>query len=797
MQPVHGSHDLSLVTLSLIIAFMASLTAIDTARRVHFSVGWRRVMWLVSGSAAMGIGIWSMHFIAMLAFKLSVPVTYDKFLVAVSIVVAIVASLCGLYYSTQQSTSNAKLIIGGIIMGIGICGMHYIGMAAMKGVQVTYDPLLFTLSIFIAIGASVIALMLAFQFRDSENGISNRAKVVSGVVMGSAIAGLHYTGMAAASYAVDPVGVEKVTSTMIDTSQVVIAVTISTIIILGIVLVISFGLDRRLDEEIAFKGAILESVLDCVIIVDRWGKIIECNPSVTNTFGYWKDKLIGLHMADTLLVQPSPIISRDGHFRCNERLEAIGVRSDGTEFPVELTITRIKKDGAPIYTVYVRDITSVKEAENMIKELAYHDSLTGLPNRRFFNENIDETLREAEQQYTKFAVLYLDLDRFKVINDSKGHTFGDLLLVHVARRLTWEVGNRGIVFRNGGDEFTIVLKDTTDQETEQMAEAIIESLSRPLRLNDDEMFITISIGIAMYPKDGKDGETLVKNADIALYDAKDNGRNRYAFYRATSFQNIQYLQMENELRLALEREELLVHYQPKMDIQTGKIVGVEALVRWMHPEKGMVPPCAFIPYAEASGLIVPIGEKVLRMAVAQGEAWRKSLFPMQVSVNLSAGQFQKRDMVKRISEILEETGADPTFLNLEITESMMMDVDYSLRLLKDLKTLGVTISIDDFGTGYNSLLSLKEMPIDDIKIDKSFMDDVPANHENGALVKAIISIGQSLKMNVIAEGVENEEQLAFLKTLGCHQMQGYLLSPPLPAEELEKLIVSRKNSESV
>ncbi|WP_342514975.1 EAL domain-containing protein [Sporosarcina sp. FSL K6-1522] len=788
MQHMHGTHDISLVVLSFAIAFMASLTALDTARRVHFSTGWQRKLWLLSGSFAMGIGIWAMHFIAMIAFELPVPIYYDLVLVFVSIIVAIAASMCGLYFSCKTNMNIAKLVVGGTIMGIGISGMHYIGMAAMEGIHITYQPVYFVVSICIAIGASIIALMLTFRFRESQQGIGNKAKIVSGMVMAIAIAGMHYTGMFGARFIPDH-QIAEIDKTSLDMDAVVTAVTISTIVILGIVLVISFVLDRRLDEEITFKDAILESVLDCLIIINNKGNIIECNPAVTTTFGHAREELIGQHMEQKLLGRLAENNVETEKIQYNQRVEMTGIRCNGETFPVELTVTKIKKEGLPLFTVYMRDITQLKQSEETIWKMAYRDSLTGLPNRRFFSEHLNVSLIEAEVHETKLAVIFLDLDHFKLINDSMGHAFGDILLKSVAERLRKCVEAPDIVARNGGDEFTLILQDTNDQLAETVVENIIYALNEPFDLGEQEVFISTSIGISMYPADGEDQEVLVKNADTAMYEAKEQGRNGYSFFKAGhEMKMLKKHQLGNELRMALERDELILHYQPRLHMGSGQIIGVEALVRWIHPEKGFIPPDEFIPQAEELGLIVPIGEWVLRTAVAQCKKWQEQGLSLQMSVNLSAVQFQKADIVKVVSETLQREELAPGLLNLEITESMMMNAEYSIRVLQELKTLGVQLSVDDFGTGYNSLSSLKKMPLDYLKIDRSFMHNIPDDPENTAIVKAIISIAQSLNLNVIAEGIEEEQQLAFLQQLHCHEIQGYLVCRPVPAQELERFL---------
>lgn len=803
MEHMHGTHDMSLVALSYIIAFMASLTALDLARRVHFSESWKKKIWLISGSCAMGIGIWAMHFIAMLAFKLPVAVSYNVLLVVISIIVAIVASLCGLYFICHPKMSTLKLCLGGTFMGLGISGMHYIGMMAMEGLSIAYHPFLFILSIFIAIGASIIALMLAFRYRDSQKGMSNKAKFVSGIVMGIAITGMHYTGMAAASFEPGHESTINGTAGNFDGHAIVVSVAISAIVVLSIVLVSSFILDQRLGEEIAFKGAILESVLDCMIIINHQGNIVECNPSVKRIFGYpWKE-IAGQNMEKLFSCSSSIDISFSAHFiqeneetMLNKRLEYTGLRKNGEEFPIEMTITRIKKEGLPVFTVYARDITEFKKAEETIRHMAYHDTLTGLPNRRMFNKKLAKSVIEAEESNTMVAVAFLDLDRFKIINDSLGHAFGDLLLCGVAERLRGCLDTYNIVSRNGGDEFTIIIKNTTEQSAANTAQRIIDSLIQPFYLEKHEVFITTSIGLSMYPRDGKDSETLIKNADAAMYKTKERGRNSFSFFEPESDMNYHRLELENELRRAIDQNEFVVYYQPQFNIHTNQIIGAEALVRWKHSERGLVPPKDFIPLAEETGLIVSLGNWILRTAVVECKKWQEQIYPLQLSVNLSAVQFRQPDVVNVIKQTLKEAGLEPSLLNIEITESMAMDVDASIERLHNLKSIGIKISMDDFGTGYSSLGYLKKMPIDELKIDKSFMSNVIHDPDDAAIVKAIISMAQSLNLHVIAEGVENEDQQSFLKEQNCNRMQGYLLSPPVPAEEFTALIRNQSQNEA-
>lgn len=423
---------------------------------------------------------------------------------------------------------------------------------------------------------------------------------------------------------------------------------------------------------------------------------------------------------------------------------------------------------------------------------ALHDLLTGLPNRILFNERLLISLANARSNREKLAVMFLDLDRFKKINDTLGHEVGDRLLKAVALRLTDCIRDTDILARWGGDEFTLLLPKISSAEcSAETAQRILDALKPPFLLGNDYLHITSSIGIALYPDDGEDAETLIKNADAALYSAKAKGRNNYQFYtRNINEEASELLFLENRLHHAWERGEFRVYYQPKVNINTGKITGMEALVRWQSPELGFVAPVKFIPIAEENGLIVPIGEWVLRTACRQNKAWLDAgLPPMRIAVNLSARQLQQPDLVEMVAQVLAETKLESGFLELEITETTaMQNLDLTREILKKLNTMGVRIAIDDFGTGYSSLNYLKKFPIQTIKIDRSFVRDMTVDLYDVAIAKAVIALGQSLNMSVVAEGVETLEQLECLRQLGCEEMQGYLFSEPLPDKDAIALL---------
>ncbi|MBD0383201.1 EAL domain-containing protein [Paenibacillus sedimenti] len=438
-----------------------------------------------------------------------------------------------------------------------------------------------------------------------------------------------------------------------------------------------------------------------------------------------------------------------------------------------------------------RDITERYHTQKQINYLAYHDDLTGLPNRRYFAGHVADLLRHGAKNNSIFAIMFLDLDSFKKINDTLGHNNGDTLLKLVADRLKicCHAPNQ-LVSRMGGDEFTIVLQEITDHiDAIHVAEQIIQTFEKPFAIDGYEFYITASIGIAFYPHDGMNAETLMKNADIALYRAKDEGKNNYAIFKPTQNSGgLERLTLENSIRKALQQEEFVLYYQPQIKLQTGEIIGTEALVRWKHPTLGLVPPGKFIPIAEETGLIVPLGEWVLRTACRQNQIWKEKGFaPMKVSVNLSSRQFSKQNLVDTVKRILLETELDPQYLELEITESMTMNVEIAIEVLGKLKELGIQICIDDFGTGYSNLYYLKLFSIDRLKIDQSFVRDIMTDTNDADIVATIIAMAHKLGIDVIAEGVENKDQLDFLRSQNCHEVQGFYYHRPLPANEIEQL----------
>ena len=442
----------------------------------------------------------------------------------------------------------------------------------------------------------------------------------------------------------------------------------------------------------------------------------------------------------------------------------------------------------------VRRLVRERSVEKRVAFLAFNDALTGLPNRTLFQERLEFGLRQARRNQSELALLFLDLDGFKMVNDTLGHDVGDELLKHVAERLLMCLRDSDTVARLGGDEFTAVLTDVGSRErVERAAERVIESLCAPVELAGRELVVGASVGVAMYPDDGTDVRTLLRSADMAMYQAKAEGRNNVRFYTQAVGQAVQTrMSMESSIRTALDKDQFTVFFQPIADLKQGQIQSFEALVRWNHPELGVVSPAEFVPLAEESGLIGALGLRVLRLACMEAKRWDAIAdHPINVAVNLSALQFSDRHLVSSFRKIFDEVGIDPARVELEVTENTVMhDVDRSIGMLKEFKDLGVDISIDDFGTGYSSLAYLKKFPLDCLKVDRSFVSTVPGSADDSAIVTAIIAVAHSLRLRVVAEGVEHQSQIEFLRELGCDRVQGYLLGWPRPETDLGDLLTS-------
>ncbi|GAO37392.1 hypothetical protein SCT_2813 [Sulfuricella sp. T08] len=558
-------------------------------------------------------------------------------------------------------------------------------------------------------------------------------------------------------------------------------------------------------EKLGYRNQlILDSAGEGICGVDREGMITFVNPVAASMLGYQVDELLGLSLHHTVHCRKA-----DGTLFPHEECPMHAAIEDGISHQGSDEMLW-RKDGSGFYTDYAvipmlegekvtgavvtfKDITERKRHEEQLAHQATHDTLTGLANRTILNDRIGLLIERAAREKSVVALLLLDLDRFKEINDSLGHGAGDELLRGMAVRLTDLMRDSDTVARLGGDEFVILVEMDIADSAIPVAQKILDALTRPFSISGREVFIGASIGISLYPKDGDSGEELLKNADVAMYRAKKRGRNTFRFYNeGMNTNSVERLSLETSLRHAVDNGELLLYYQPQVNLHSGEIIGAEALIRWQHPEMGLVSPAKFIPLAEETGLIFPIGEWVMRTACAQIKAWQGAgVMTPPVAVNLSAHQFRQRHLVKMTTGVLLDSGIDGRYLELEMTESAMMeDADRVIKVLRELKDAGTSISIDDFGTGYSSLSYLKQFAIDKLKVDQSFVREITRDSKDAAIVVAIITMAHSLGLNVIAEGVETEGQLEHLRSHGCDEMQGYFFSRPVPVGDFEQMLRS-------
>jgi diguanylate cyclase (GGDEF)-like protein/PAS domain S-box-containing protein len=550
---------------------------------------------------------------------------------------------------------------------------------------------------------------------------------------------------------------------------------------------------KEAEEKLRLSATVLQHIADGVMVVDDRGIIVAVNPAFTQITGYSEEEALGKDRSltrsgrhdegfhDALWEQ----LVTNGYWRG----EVWSLRKSGEQYLEWLTMTAVR-DQSGMTTHYVgvfSDITKVKESQEKLDHLAHHDPLTALPNRLLFHDRLHHAIQRSTRGNEQLALLFIDLDRFKNVNDTLGHHIGDELLQQVAKALSSKLRDGDTLARLGGDEFIVLLEDVDGQYgASQVAEKLVAMFEQPFMVAGHELFVTCSVGVSLFPGDASDLNMLIRNADVAMYQAKARGRNGYRFYAPSmTGEGVERLRLETFLRRSIEKEEIFLNYQPQVEIDTGRLIGVEALVRWNHPELGLVPPIRFIPLAEDTGFINQLGKWVLSEACRQMVRWQEAgLEVPKMAVNLSAKQFDRGSIVSMVADILRETGLEPHRLQLEVTESVIMNTGDALAFINDLHAIGVSLAIDDFGTGYSSLAYLKQMPVQTLKIDRSFIKDISTDVNDEAIAIAIIQLGKSMNLSVIAEGVETHDQAAFLLRHGCNQAQGYFYSRPVMPEDL-------------
>lgn len=561
---------------------------------------------------------------------------------------------------------------------------------------------------------------------------------------------------------------------------------------------------HRLQEQKEAFEAIYQKSSDGILLIEE-GKIVDCNESIVKILRAGSKE----ELFNTKMSKHTPEFQPDGRSSYEKAAEMVAVcmekgvhhfewrhrRMNGESFWAEIVLTRLTINNKNVIHLAVRDVSERKMMEEQISKQnvmllhqARHDPLTGLPNRVLFLDRLGQAIKKAKRNREQVAVLFIDLDRFKEINDSMGHSVGDHVLQTIAEKLKRGIRDSDTVARLGGDEFSLLVESVDHPvDTSTVAQKLIEIIKEPMHLKGNELYMTMSIGISIYPHDGDAADILLRNADAAMYKAKDSGRNAYEFYTEDMTEHAyERVVMETSLRRALKNNELVVYYQPQFNMEDERCIGMEALVRWQHSAQELVSPGKFIPLAEETGLIVALGETVLRLSCMQVAEWYAQGFdPGHIAVNLSVKQLQQENLCERVEQILEETGCRPEWLELEVTEGFIMkEPERAIRLLQRLRSMGIRLAIDDFGTGYSSLAYLKRLPVMKLKIDQSFVRDVPGDPDDEAIVRTVIALGKSMKLNVLAEGVETEEQRNFLLSEGCFDIQGFLYARPMPAAEM-------------
>ncbi len=765
-------HDLRLVVVAAVVCIAGCFTTFRLYSRMRGARGHVRGAWLLLTGLVAGSSVWATHFIAMVAFTPGLKTGYSPVGTLLSLMIAVVFMAAGLAVaSAQRSTTND--LTGGVLLGLGVAAMHYMGMSAFvtQG-QLVWEHATVGMSAILGIGGAAAALVLAGTARTIKR------QMIGGGVLCLGIVSLHFVGMSAITIVPDSAVV--VPDQLLSGGILTLAVgSITGMIILG-------GLGAVAIESQTSRSALerirrLANAAYEGLVVVQSGKINDANAAFCELAGAPLSELVGRPLLGAMLTFDDDAAARDGVRREGKLVPVNGDR----QIPVEV-FSRLMDDGARIETtgltvLAVRDLRERRAAEEKIRYLAEHDGLTGLPNRNSLQARLAAAVERVEASGESLSVICIDLDHFKEANDQHGHVAGDSLLVETARRLQSVVQAPSFAARLGGDEFIVVQIAGGDQPTAaaELSGRLIDLLAAPVMYDSQELAMGASLGVSLYPDDGRTAEALMANADMALYRAKESGRGVYRFFKREMDDSIRERRnLARDLRQGIADEELVVHYQPLARAADGEVCGFEALVRWNHPTRGMISPLEFIPVAEENGLIGPLGDWVLRRACADAASWEK---PLRIAVNLSPIQLHNPALPTLVHEVLITSGLSPSRLELEITESALFkDYQRALDNLRRLKALGVRIAMDDFGTGFSSLSTLQSFPFDKIKIDKSFVENIHRHDRATVIVRAVLGLGRSLEIPVVAEGVETEEQILFLRGENCTELQGYAIGRPAP-----------------
>ena len=778
-----GQHDFRLVLVAGLVCFAACFTAFRLFSRLRGARGLVRGAWLLLTGLVAGSGVWATHFIAMVAYDPGLKTGYSPAGTLLSLMIAVLFMAAGFAVASAERTRTNDCA-GGLLLGLGIGAMHFTGMSAFvtQG-YVVWEQATVAASVVIGVSLSAVALVIAGRAR------SLAKQLIGGTVLTLGVCGLHFTGMGAVTIVPDVNVV--VPDQLLSGAMLTLAVTSITGLIilggLGAVTIESSTSRSALDRIRRLANAAYEGI---VVVQD--GRINDANAAFAELAGASLDELVGKPLYNAMLTFDGKEAAREG-VRREGLLQPV---QGGSAIPVEV-FSRLMDDGARTETsgltvLAIRDLRERRSAEEKIRYLAEHDGLTGLPNRNSLQARLAAALERVEASGETLSLVCIDLDHFKEANDLHGHLAGDALLVEAARRLQDSVTAPSFAARLGGDEFILVQIAAGDQPAAaaELAGRVLEQLSVPAVYEGQDLAMGASLGVSLFPDDGRTAEALLANADMALYRAKESGRGVYRFFKREMDETIRERRtLARELRQAITDEELVVFYQPLARAADGEVCGFEALVRWKHPVRGMVPPLEFIPVAEENGLITQLGEWVLRRACADAASWDR---PLRIAVNLSPLQLNQPNLPTLVHEVLIATGLSPSRLELEITESALFkDYQRALDNLRRLKALGVRIAMDDFGTGFSSLSTLQSFPFDKIKIDKSFVENIHRHDRATVIVRAVLGLGRSLEIPVVAEGVETQEQIDFLRGESCAELQGYAIGRPGPIDSLSAWTLAR------
>jgi diguanylate cyclase (GGDEF)-like protein/PAS domain S-box-containing protein len=770
-------HDLRLVLVAGLVCIAGCFTTFRLYSRMRGARGVVRAAWLLLTGLVAGSSVWATHFIAMVAFTPGLKTGYSPTGTLLSLMIAVLFMASGFAVASAQRTTTNDFA-GGVLLGLGVAAMHYTGMSAFvtQG-HLVWEHATVGLSAILGVAGATSALVAAGSARTAKS------QTIGGGLLCLGIVALHFVGMSAIT--IVPDAAITVPEQLLSGGILTLAVgSITGMIILG-------GLGAVAIESQTSRSALerirrLANAAYEGLVVVQSGKINDANAAFCELVGSELSELVGRPLVGSILSFDEAGPTREG-VRREGKIQPI---AGGREIPVEV-FSRLMDDGARIETsgltvLAVRDLRERRAAEEKIRYLAEHDGLTGLPNRNSLQARLAAALDRVEASGETLSVLCIDLDHFKEANDQHGHQAGDALLVETARRLQSAIQAPSFAARLGGDEFIVVQIGAGDQPTAaaELAGRLIETLSVPAPFDGQDLALGSSLGVSLYPDDGRTAEALMANADMALYRAKESGRGVYRFFKREMDDTIRERRnLARDLRQGITDEELVVHYQPLARATDGEVCGFEALVRWNHPTRGMIPPLDFIPVAEENGLIGALGDWVLRRACADAASWEK---PLRIAVNLSPIQLHNPALPTLVHEILIESGLSPARLELEITESALFkDYQRALDNLRRLKALGVRIAMDDFGTGFSSLSTLQSFPFDKIKIDKSFVENIHRHDRATVIVRAVLGLGRSLEIPVVAEGVETQEQIVFLRGENCTELQGYAIGRPTPVGSLD------------